>query len=197
VLKEDETLTEDARKQLTREQREAGVAESLASMRLSGMTPTPAASRDAEDYIAGRRGLDEIVIDAVARPTRVPVLEPEGNPWAEIVGPCYTTASFARELGVGNSAVSRAARELRALRLRTSDGVLLFPAFQLHEGALMPGLAKVLTELRDGFDDSWMWAQWLMATPPGGARSNIEELRAGDVDGAVLAAKHTAWAWKQ
>jgi hypothetical protein len=196
-MRRDKVLAHNTRKKLTREQREAGVAEPSASLRLSGMTPTPAARRDAEDYSAGRRSLEQIAADVVARHTRVPIPEPEGNPWAEIVGPCYTTASFARELGVGNSAVSRAARELRALRLRTSDGVLLFPEFQLHEGSLMPGLTRVLTELRDGFDDPWMWAQWLVATPPDGIRSHIEDLRAGDVEGVALAARNTAWAWKQ
>jgi hypothetical protein len=85
--------------------------------------------------------------------------------------------------------------ELRILRLRTSDGVLLFPAFQVHEGTLMRGLAKVLTELRDGFGSPWMWAQWLLATPPGGTQSHIEALRAGDIEGVALAARHTAWAW--
>jgi hypothetical protein len=191
-------LADGVRKKLTREQRESGVVEASASLRLDGTTPAPAARRDAEDYIAGRRSLDQIVTDVVARHTRVPASEPDDeNPWAKIVGPCYTTVSLARELGVGTSAVSRAARELRALRLRTSDGVLLFPAFQLHEGGLMPGLAKVLTELRDGLDDPWTWAQWLVATPPGGTRSHIEDLRAGDIEGVALAARHTAWAWKQ
>jgi hypothetical protein len=121
----------------------------------------------------------------------------EENPWGEIVGPCYTTASLAREIGMDPSAVSRAASELRALRLVTSDDLEVFPAWQVKDGALVLGLAEILAELRGGFDDPWMWVQWLVATPPGGARSHIEDLRAGDVEGVALAARHTAWAWKQ
>ena len=55
---------------LTKEQRRAGVAESFATLRLEGMQPTPAAERDADDYIEGRRTLDEIIVDVVARHTR-------------------------------------------------------------------------------------------------------------------------------
>jgi hypothetical protein len=121
----------------------------------------------------------------------------EENPWGKIVGPCYTTASLARELGVEPSAVSRAASDLRALRLVTSDDLEAFPAWQVKGGALVSGLAEVLAELRDGFDSPWMWAQWLAATPPGGTRSHIEDLRSGDVERAVLAARHAAAVWKQ
>ena len=54
----------------TKQQRQAGVAESFATLRLEGMHPSPAAKRDAEDYIEGRRTLDEIIADVVARHTR-------------------------------------------------------------------------------------------------------------------------------
>jgi hypothetical protein len=121
----------------------------------------------------------------------------EDNPWGEIVGPCYTSDGIARELGVDTAAVTRAARELRALRLVTSDEQRVFPAWQVKDGALVPGLAEVLAELRYGFDSPWMWAQWLAATPPGGTRSHIEDLRSGDVESTVLAARHAAAVWKQ
>lgn len=55
---------------LTKQQRQAGVAESFATLRLEGMHPSPAAKRDAEDYIEGRRTLDELIADVVARHTR-------------------------------------------------------------------------------------------------------------------------------
>ncbi len=54
---------------MTREQRRAGVAESFATLRLEGMEPSPAAERDAEDYIEGRKDLDDIIRDAIARHT--------------------------------------------------------------------------------------------------------------------------------
>lgn len=56
---------------LTKQQRRAGVAEAFATLRLEGIHPSPAAIRDAEDYIEGRRTLDELIADVVARHTRV------------------------------------------------------------------------------------------------------------------------------
>jgi hypothetical protein len=55
---------------LTRDQRAQGVAESFATLRLSGLEPSPAAIRDADDYIEGRRTLEEIIDDVIARHRR-------------------------------------------------------------------------------------------------------------------------------
>lgn len=54
----------------TRREREDGVAESFATLRLEGMEPTEDVIRDAEDYIEGRRTLDELLDDVVSRYTR-------------------------------------------------------------------------------------------------------------------------------
>ncbi|GAA2073837.1 antitoxin VbhA family protein [Microbacterium hatanonis] len=54
---------------LTPDQRRRGVEEAFASLRLDGLKPTAAALQDAEDYIEGRRTLDEIIADVVARHT--------------------------------------------------------------------------------------------------------------------------------
>jgi hypothetical protein len=56
---------------LTKRQRRAGVEESFATLRLEGMEPSPAARRDATDYIEGRRTLDDIIQGAVTRHKRV------------------------------------------------------------------------------------------------------------------------------
>lgn len=61
---------------LERERRAASVARSMDSMAVDGLAPTPDALRDAEDYIDGRRTLDEIVEDVVRRHTRRPEDEP-------------------------------------------------------------------------------------------------------------------------
>lgn len=53
-----------------RKERAEGVAESFATLRLEGMHPTEDVIRDAEDYIEGRRTLDELITDVVARYTR-------------------------------------------------------------------------------------------------------------------------------
>lgn len=54
---------------LTPEERRRGVEEAFASLRLDGLKPTAAALRDAEDYIQGRRTLEEIITDVVRRHT--------------------------------------------------------------------------------------------------------------------------------
>ena len=74
--------------------------------------------------------------------------EDEPNPWAEIVGPCFTVARFACTLGWTEAEVLQAGRDLQLLMLHTSDDALVFPAFQLHDGKPVAGLAEVLQVLR-------------------------------------------------
>lgn len=73
-----------------------------------------------------------------------------GNPWADIVGPCYTVASIARVLGWTETDVRVAGEELRLLALVTSDGVTLYPAFQLEGTAVVEGLPEVFTSCAPG-----------------------------------------------
>lgn len=54
----------------SREERMNSVAEALYSGVLDGRHPSPAAIRDAWDYIDGRRTLDELIEDVVRRHTR-------------------------------------------------------------------------------------------------------------------------------
>lgn len=53
-----------------RKRRRASVEKVFDDFRLDGLTPSPAALRDAEDSIEGRRTLDEIIKDVVDRHTR-------------------------------------------------------------------------------------------------------------------------------
>lgn len=117
------------------------------------------------------------------------------NPWAEIVGPCYTVASMARTLGWTETEVMDAGDALRLLRLHTSDDVYLFPAFQLHNGQVVEGLTKVLSVLQTGTSGRWTWAQSLNTAHPEGEPSSIEMLIAGRLDDVLLEARHDAWAW--
>lgn len=64
------------RKVRSRDQRLHGAAEALHSGVLDGRSPSPAAIRDAWDYIDGRRTLDEILDDVRRRHTRRPEEEP-------------------------------------------------------------------------------------------------------------------------
>lgn len=67
---------DDDRSRRTREQRMNSVAESLHSGVLDGLKPTPAALRDAQDYIDGVRSLEEIIEDVRRRHTG----DPEDKP---------------------------------------------------------------------------------------------------------------------
>jgi hypothetical protein len=121
------------------------------------------------------------------------------TPWSDIVGPCYTSGGLQREIDRGRGAVSKAANELRILRLTTADGQTVYPAFQVHKGAIVPGLQPVLMALQRGVDDPWTWAQWLTARVPARhgrpARRHIDELADGDADRVLAAAQRTAVAW--
>lgn len=65
---------------LAREKRAKSAAEALHSTALDGLAPTPDALRDAQDYIDGRRTLDEIIEDVRRRHAR----RPKGDLEAEI-----------------------------------------------------------------------------------------------------------------
>lgn len=120
----------------------------------------------------------------------------EPNPWAEIVGPCYTVTSMARTLGWTEADVMKAGDDLRLLRLRTTDDVYLFPAFQLHNGQVAEGLTQVLRILQTGTASRWTWAQWLNTElPDADPPRNIQYLYAGRLDEAIRDAGHDAWAW--
>jgi len=121
--------------------------------------------------------------------------------WASLIGPCYTAHGIGAVTGLSVDEVIAATAQLDLLAVETSDGVMLYPTFQVVDGAVVSELGQVLRTLRTGFGNSWMWAQWLRSTPPpiDGktiCRSQIERLVCGDVDGVMLAATHTAWAWR-
>jgi hypothetical protein len=118
------------------------------------------------------------------------------NPWAAIVGPCYTVASMARTLGWTVAKVTDAGDTLQLLALETSAGVTLYPAFQIHGGQLVEGLSKVLAVLRTGTASRWTWAQWLnTALPDEDPPRAIDALRAGRLDSVHRDAERDAWAW--
>jgi hypothetical protein len=123
------------------------------------------------------------------------VTEDEPNPWARIIGPCYTVASMARTLGWTEAEVMEAGRTLRLLMLVTDDGVHLFPAFQLRDGSVVEGLTDVLRILQTGTQGRWTWAQWLNTPYPDGEPTAIEKMLTGRLDEILIEARHDAWSW--
>lgn len=124
---------------------------------------------------------------------------PERNPWADIIGPCYTAGSIARTLGWTAGAVTRAASSLELLELDPVDGPVLYPVFQVWDGAPVKGLGQVLRVLSTGTHSRWTWAQWLNTRLPDGEGgeepSAIEMLRDGRLDEVLRDAQHDAWSW--
>lgn len=124
----------------------------------------------------------------------------EKNPWAEIIGPCYTRASLARALRWTQCRVTEAAASLQVLELLTEDDVLLYPAFQVQDGRVIAGLTEVMQVLSSGTHSRWTLAQWLNAEIDDGSceegPSTIEQLRTGHLDVVFRDARHVAWAWR-
>lgn len=110
----------------------------------------------------------------------------EPNPWAAIVGPCYTATSVARTLGWTKEEVATAVASLTLLELQTDDGALLYPAFQVRDGQVVGGLGETLRALSAGTRSTWTWAQWMNAAVNDEtgrpAPSVIDQLRAGHLD---------------
>ena len=118
--------------------------------------------------------------DALA--ARMLAAVPQPSPWVEL-GPFYSTAGIARVLGgVSRQAVEERRRRRTILALRTSDGVWVYPAFQLDErNRVTRGLAEVLDRFRpQTSDDEWMVASFVAAPQPGlGGGTIAEHLAAG------------------
>ncbi|MDR1387012.1 MAG: hypothetical protein LBJ44_05385 [Propionibacteriaceae bacterium] len=119
------------------------------------------------------------------------------SPWAEALGPVYTTRSLIGLLGVTRQAISQAAQSGAILRLITSDQVAVYPAFQFdRHGARLPGLAPVLNRLAQGSPDPYVWALWLNS-PDHDGLTWADRLRLGQLSEALEQAELAARAWSQ
>lgn len=124
---------------------------------------------------------------------------PEPSPWAEVLGPVYRPSQLARLFG-GVSRQALADRERRGtlFGLRTADGHVVYPAWQLQGGQIVPGLPEVIRTLRTGGGgDDWVIAGWLWAgQEPLGGRRVVEWLRAGrELEAVLVLARAAAARW--
>lgn len=162
------------------------------------MTPSTATFVD-RAAIAFRQRLAELV-ESYGLPAEDP--EPLGERasldaaaaavWTDQVGPFLDTEGVSRMLdGVSRQAISQRARAGRLLALRTGNDRLVYPLWQFRQGAVLPGLARVLRAA--GFDPErpttgWMLASWLTTEDPDLGGTPTEVLAAGNVDPVLAAA---------
>jgi hypothetical protein len=85
------------------------------------------------------------------------------------------------------------------LRVNTSDGVALYPAFQFRDdGTLLPGLRDVAAIYLLYTDDSWDLAIWLnVRSDLFQGRSAAEAMRTGMLDVVLLSAQREVRSWSR
>lgn len=139
--------------------------------------------------------LDEIgTTEEIAR--RMLEVLPEPSHWNEVLGPFYTTRQVTSLLG-GASRQALADRRRRGtlLGLKTTDGQLVYPAFQFdEERRVLPGLGEVLRCFQDVDVDDWTVAGWLVSAMNAlEGCSAIEWLhRGGDLEPLLALARDAA-----
>jgi hypothetical protein len=108
----------------------------------------------------------------------------------ELIRPVYDAKGLAARLGIPEHAVHALADRTRELlKVTTTEGVDLSPAFQIDSaGSVLPHLREVLDPFAT-IDDTWTIARWVKA--PSGrldGRSPAEALRAGEKERVVAVA---------
>ncbi|MEM7051599.1 MAG: hypothetical protein AAF604_18165 [Acidobacteriota bacterium] len=121
---------------------------------------------------------------------------PEPSRWDDLLGPFYTTRQISELFGgISRQAVADRRQRRTLLGLRTADGVVVFPTFQLDdEQRVLEGLPAVLRCFPADLVDEWTLAGWLVAPQHSlGRRSPIDWLRRGEDPEPVIAlARDTA-----
>lgn len=120
---------------------------------------------------------------------------PQRSPWDEILGPFYTTQRIQQLLGITRQAVTKRVQSGSLVRVMTSEGTALFPVFQIQGGRPLAGLREVVTQLRQGTDDDYAIAQWLVTPDPRTGLSPSMRLANGEDRSVAAQAADTAAAW--
>src|SRR6516225_7011055 len=105
---------------------------------------------------------------------------PVTSPWDNLIGPFLRSEGVQARLGISRQAVAAKAARRRLLRVFTSDGVALFPLWQFDEGAVLPGLAEIISLFPERVVDGWTLAGWLRTEDPGLGAVPLEALAQGD-----------------
>ena len=133
------------------------------------------ASKDVTDFSGdSERATINAMADAVLAANRI----------NDRLGAFYTTDRVRKVLGgISRQAVSERVKNERLLRVSTADGVILFPRFQFANGAVLPGLQKLLKVLLGAGADGWTVSYWLTARLAQlGEVTALDVLASGDAD---------------
>lgn len=118
---------------------------------------------------------------------------PEPSRWDDLLGPFFTTGQMTRLLGgISRQALSERRERRTVLGLRTADGVVVYPTFQLDaHNSVLRGLPEVLQCFDRQAVDEWTLAGWLVARHGAlGGRSVVEWLQQdGDLEPVLAIAR--------
>lgn len=112
--------------------------------------------------------------------------------WTSQVGPFLDTEGVSSILdGVSRQAISQRVRSGRMLALRTANDRLVYPLWQFRQGAVLPGLGRVLQAA--GIDperpaSAWTLASWLATEDPDLGAAPRHLIAAGNVEPVLEAA---------
>jgi hypothetical protein len=89
------------------------------------------------------------------------------HPFDVELGPFYDTTGLSGWWGVSRQALADRVRRGTLLACRTSDGHLVYPAFQFaRDGAVRPGIAEAVAVFARHRVDGWTAALWLTTPSP-------------------------------
>jgi hypothetical protein len=108
---------------------------------------------------------------------------PSPSRWDDLLGPFYSGAQIAELLGgISRQAVADRRERRTLLGLKTADGVVVYPAFQLDSrNQILPGLSEILQGFRGSGADDWTLAGWLVSPLAFlNGRSVVQAIRDGE-----------------
>jgi hypothetical protein len=108
---------------------------------------------------------------------------PSPSRWDDLLGPFYSGAQIAELLGgISRQAVADRRERGTLLGLKTADGLVVYPTFQLDpRNKVLPGLPEILQCFRGGGADDWTVAGWLVSPlAPLDGRSVVQAIRDGE-----------------
>lgn len=117
---------------------------------------------------------------------------------ADLIGPVYDVEDVAVILDMDEDDVLDDTFSGEILSMRTSDGYIVYPEWQFHEGAVRAGVVEALGRLRGVGISDWSCVLWFLGASSGLNDMNAKDwlLTGGDPEEVVTQAAHTASGWR-